>query len=199
MSTQPPIACTLAPGDFRDRLAWIADLNRTALLSCRQQRLTLELTYRIEAVDRVRELVRREQECCGFLRFALREEPDVVCLTIILPEDARDGLGVLFAPFLPHPCPPDAAPPSRAATHNAAGLGDRAQRRALSMTAAVALVCAAYCALPFALGGFAVTAFGTAIALRLRAYWWALGLASGAVVAGWRWITFEIRRRRVES
>jgi len=83
MSTRPPIACTLTPGDFRDRIGWIADLNRTALLSYRRHGLALELTYRIEALDRVRDLVRREQECCSFLRFVVREEPDVVCLTLM--------------------------------------------------------------------------------------------------------------------
>jgi hypothetical protein len=41
----PVIACTLSTGDLETRLAWIAELNRTALLSERRDGLRLELTY----------------------------------------------------------------------------------------------------------------------------------------------------------
>ena len=56
-----PIACTLAPGAYKDRLAWIAALNRDALRSYERRGLVLELTYRPEARERVHELVRQDE------------------------------------------------------------------------------------------------------------------------------------------
>jgi hypothetical protein len=42
---QQPIACTLTAGDLRDRLAWIATLNRDALRGYDRGDLTLRLRY----------------------------------------------------------------------------------------------------------------------------------------------------------
>jgi hypothetical protein len=98
-SEQAPIACTLESGDFRQRLAWIAELNRDALRAQRRDGLRLELTYAPTALDRVREMVAREQDCCAFLTFDLQEEPDTVRLVIEAPENARDALDAVFEPF----------------------------------------------------------------------------------------------------
>jgi hypothetical protein len=94
-----PIACTLAPGDFRQRLAWIAELNREALRAQHREGLRLELTYAPAALDRVREMVAREQDCCAFLSFDLQQEADKVLLIIEAPQDARDALDTVFEPF----------------------------------------------------------------------------------------------------
>lgn len=96
----PPIACTLAPGDYQGRLAWIAELARDALRSSQRHDLVLELRYRPEAADRVREMVRKEQVCCAFLTFDLRETPREVRLTIRAPEQARGALDTLFGQFV---------------------------------------------------------------------------------------------------
>ena len=96
------IACTLIEGEFRDRLGWIAELTRDALLGYDRADLTLQLRYAPEAVQRVRELMRKEQACCGFLTFEMREHADEVWLTIKAPEDARTTTDALFEPFLPH-------------------------------------------------------------------------------------------------
>ena len=95
-----PIACTLTPGDFNSRLAWIAELTRDALREHRRDDLVLQLTYAPEAAHRVREMVRREQACCAFLTFDLREEPDAVRLIITAPEDARAAADTLFEQFV---------------------------------------------------------------------------------------------------
>lgn len=95
----PPIACTLRPGDFRERVAWIVGLNRDALRSQRRDGLRLELTYAPTALDRVREMVSRERECCAFLTFNVRVENDAVHLIIKAPESARDALDAVFEPF----------------------------------------------------------------------------------------------------
>jgi hypothetical protein len=96
----PPIACTLAPGDYRTRLAWLAALARDALRGFRWRDLVLELRYAPEAVERVREMVRKERECCAFLAFDLEETEREIRLTIRAPEEARGALGMLFRQFL---------------------------------------------------------------------------------------------------
>jgi len=57
------IACTLTPGDFNRRLAWMAELTRDALREHRRDDLVLQLAYAPEAAHRVREMVRKEQAC----------------------------------------------------------------------------------------------------------------------------------------
>jgi hypothetical protein len=98
-SEPAPVACTLGAGDFRQRLVWITDLNRDALRTQRRDGLRLELSYAPAALDRVREMVARERECCAFLTFDLQPEADAVRLVIEAPEDARDALDVVFEPF----------------------------------------------------------------------------------------------------
>jgi hypothetical protein len=44
-SEAAPIACTLASGDFDNRLTWIAELARDALREHRRDDLVLQLTY----------------------------------------------------------------------------------------------------------------------------------------------------------
>jgi hypothetical protein len=96
-----PIACTLIEGDFRDRLAWIAELTRDALQGYERADLTLKLRYAREAVPRVQEMVRKERACCAFLTFEMREQADEVWVTIKAPEETRPTADALFEPFLP--------------------------------------------------------------------------------------------------
>jgi hypothetical protein len=95
----PPIACTLSAGDFVKRLAGIAKLNAAALMGRRRRDLTLELTYRVDAAAEVLRMVRGEQECCAFLAFEVRQEPDAVRVSITAPEAARDAAAVMFEAF----------------------------------------------------------------------------------------------------
>jgi hypothetical protein len=98
---QQPIACTLTSGDLRDRLAWIATLNRDALRGYDRIDLTLRLRYVPQAVQQVRELMRQEQACCAFLTFEMHEETDAAILTLKAPEEARSIIDALFEAFLP--------------------------------------------------------------------------------------------------
>lgn len=93
---EKPIACTLGIGDYKDRMAWIRALNKRALRDHARDGLALRLRYASDAADTVRELMRRETACCGFLRFELREAPDAVQLTITAPDSARDAAEMLF-------------------------------------------------------------------------------------------------------
>jgi hypothetical protein len=62
-------------------------------------RLVLELTYDRSAAADVHEFVRREQACCGFLHFEVRESADAVHLTITAPPEAESAADELFAHF----------------------------------------------------------------------------------------------------
>ena len=95
----PAIACTLTSGALKARVAEIAALNKDALLHHARGDLELVLVYRVEALERVREMVRRERECCAFLSFDLRADADEVRLTIRAPEAARDAAELVFAGF----------------------------------------------------------------------------------------------------
>jgi hypothetical protein len=96
-----PIACTLDVGDFKERAAYIRDLARRALRHASWTPLTLTLTYEPEALEEVRELVRKEQTCCAFLDFELRSNSSNVLLTITAPKAATDAADMLFDHFAP--------------------------------------------------------------------------------------------------
>ena len=99
-SESPPIACTLRSGDFKDRIGWIRELSAKSLRSHRRDGLMLELTYDTSAAADVHDLVRREQACCGFLVFDVRESADAVHLTITAPPEAQSAADALFAHFV---------------------------------------------------------------------------------------------------
>lgn len=103
-SGSEPIACSLDAGAYRERLAWIADLTRSTLRSVRRDGARLILTYDPQADEGVRDMVRREQKCCTFLRFELNQGDDALMLAITAPEEARDALEALFEPFLTNSC-----------------------------------------------------------------------------------------------
>jgi len=103
MTTAMSIACTLDAGAYAERVAWIAALNRDALRACRRDGLTVELRYDPGAVDRVRELVRRERQCCAFLAFDVEATADATVLRITAPAESRDATDALLAPFVAEP------------------------------------------------------------------------------------------------
>jgi hypothetical protein len=98
---EPPIACTLQGGSYQERLVWIAELTRNGLRSHSRTDLVLDLRYAAEVAARVREMVRKEEECCAFLAFELAEADGEVRLTITAPEKAREVADGLFEQFVP--------------------------------------------------------------------------------------------------
>lgn len=173
-SSGSPIACTLDIGNFRERLAQIAALNRDALRGYERDGLVLRLRYGAAAGDRVREMVEREQACCGFLAFDLREVGNELWLTITAPEEARGAAETLFDQF-------------------AAGAGHGGARAAnLALACATgAAACATGCVLPLALPAVALASTGTMLAWLTGAHAWMTALASIAVAAAWVWIWRE--------
>jgi len=99
------IACTLQGDDFHNRTAWIRDIAERHLKKSMRSSLTLYLVYAKEAADDVREMVRKEQACCAFLRFDLSIAKDEVHLLITAPEAAREAADVLFDHFAPDVAP----------------------------------------------------------------------------------------------
>jgi hypothetical protein len=96
-----PIACTLDASDFKERTAYIRDLARRALRHASWTDLSLTLTYEREALEELRELVRKEQTCCAFLEFDLRNNSSSILLTITAPKSAADAADMLFDHFAP--------------------------------------------------------------------------------------------------
>jgi hypothetical protein len=97
---EAPIACTLQPADYRERIKVIAELARDGLLGVNREDLRLHLTYAPTVADRVRQIVRQEQQCCAFLHFEMSEIESGFSLTISAPESARDTAEFLFEQFL---------------------------------------------------------------------------------------------------
>jgi hypothetical protein len=96
---QQPIACTLLGEARQDRLGRIAALMCDALLTRERDDLTLRLRFAPDAVQLVRDMVRMEQACCGFVTFEMEERPKETCLTITEPEAARAAADELFGQF----------------------------------------------------------------------------------------------------
>ncbi|AFM19363.1 hypothetical protein Mycch_4661 [Mycolicibacterium chubuense NBB4] len=95
----PPLACTLSAGARQHRLTWIRELNAVALRDHRRDGARIELRYHPSAAPRVRELVRRERDCCPFLQFTIVGDGDDLCLVIEAPDDVGDGAEALLAPY----------------------------------------------------------------------------------------------------
>jgi len=100
-SESAPIACTLAPGDYKQRTARIRALAERSLRSARRDDLRLVLTYTPEAAKEVRALVGEEQACCAFLQFDVYDDGLGIDVTITAPEEARAAADHLFAHFAP--------------------------------------------------------------------------------------------------
>lgn len=95
------IACTLGAGDFKMRTAEMRGLARRSLRHASRRPLSLTLTYEPEARDEVRALVAKEQECCPFLTFSVREKSDAIEVAIIAPAAAAEAADPLFDHFAP--------------------------------------------------------------------------------------------------
>ena len=195
-----PIACTLAPGEFNDRLAWINALTRDALRSHERRDLVLELNYAPEARNRVREMVRNEQACCPFLNFDLREERGEIRLIITAPEAAREA-----ARYAVRAVRSDttrairlrvSAPSSDAMPGASGQRGTRAAGLTAVTLATGALACGACCVLPFALPAAMLAGAGGLLAWFAGARGSVTGLAILAVIGAWGWIAWQTARAR---
>lgn len=193
-----PIACTLAPAEYKDRLVSISALNRDALRNHQRRDLVLQLNYTIEARERVQAMVRNEQSCCAFLAFDLREVGNEVRLTVTAPERAREAADALFQQFVTNAPAPCACASSAPIVGNA--VGELPGSKAASVTAMTlstgAIACGACCILPFTLPATVLAATGSVLAWFVHMHVWVTILAILAVVGAWGWIAWQILRTR---
>lgn len=194
----PPIACALAPGEFRDRLAWIAALNKDALRKYERRDLVLELSYALEARERVREMVRNEQACCAFLAFELHEVGNEIRLTVTAPEMSREAADTLFEQFVANaPAPSSCACATSASvvkTTSKEPPGSKAAGVAAVTLSTGAVACGVCCVLPFALPATVLASTGSLLAWFVTMHVWVTILAILAVVGAWGWIAWQTRR-----
>jgi hypothetical protein len=194
-----PIACTLTPGAYKDRLAWIGALNKDALRKYARRDLVLELSYAPEARERVREMVRNEQACCAFLGFELHEAGNEIHLIITAPETARKAADALFEQFVanaPAPSCGCATSASAVKTPSKVPPGSKAAGVTAMTLSTGAVACGLCCVLPFALPATILASTGSLLALLVKMHVWVTILAILSVVGAWGWIAWQTRRTR---
>lgn len=190
-----PIACTLAPEEYKDRAASIAALNKDALRKFERRDLILELHYALEARGRVQEMVRNEQTCCAFLSFDLRKEGDEIRLIITAPERAREAADALFDQFAANaPAQPSCACATGLKTASKEPPGTKAAGVTAVTLATGAIACGACCVLPFALPATVLASTGSLLSSFVRMHWWITALSVLAVMGAWGWIAWQMRR-----
>jgi hypothetical protein len=194
----PLIACTLAPGKLKDRLAWIAALNKDALRKCERRGLVLELNYAPEARERVHEMVRNEQACCAFLAFELHEAGNEIRLTVTAPERAREAADTLFEQFVANAPAPSSCACAPSASVVKTPSKELPGSKAAGVTAATlstgAVACGVCCVLPFALPATVLASIGPLLAWFVNMHLWVTILAILSVVGAWGWIAWQTRR-----
>lgn len=209
MTRDVPIACTLAPTAYADRMAWVTTLNRTSLRAYDRRGRVLRLTYAADALAQVRELVRLESTCCAFLDFHVEETAHAIHLRIEAPD--ADGADVLLAPFLAGAAstvvgpttfftradaaagepsrgctgPVPAPPPAVALPRGVPGV--------VAATGVAAAACGVCCVLPIAVPALAVSTVGSVVTVIAGGYWWAIavGVAALVVAVAYGWSMVE--------
>jgi hypothetical protein len=192
-----PIACTLTSGEHKERVSWIAALNRDALRSHRRRDLVLELYYAPEARARIREMVRNEEGCCEFLTFDLRETEDEIRLVIAAPEAAREAADSLFELFLARAAAPS-CPCASSMSATKVASQEPPGSKAAGVTAVTlstgAIACGVCCVLPFALPAAVLASTGPVLAWLVGIHKWIIVVAILAVVGAWGWVAWQPRR-----
>jgi hypothetical protein len=91
---QLPIACSLTPGEYTQRLREFRRLFATSLQDSWREptRLYLRLDAAAARDAEVRDLLRREQECCPFFSFDVESAGDVLLVEAHVPDGADECL-----------------------------------------------------------------------------------------------------------
>lgn len=94
MTTELPISCSLTATQLPARLAEMAELGREALLDALVDARRARLLFAADAgvLERVQRIVAAERECCGFLGFAVEQQPEGVLVTVQAPDGAEGVL-----------------------------------------------------------------------------------------------------------
>ena len=180
------VACSLAPGAIKERIDLIGDLNRETLRTWRRTGPRLELGYASDAEARTRLLVESERQCCGFLRFDVRREGEVVVLAITAPDDEMaDAVLSPFESGIPETVVKEGFVTART---------EMAVVTAAATSATAAVACGACGVLPLALPAVALGTFGGVLSWFAGARIWMVAIAAVAVLGAWIWVWLESRR-----
>lgn len=93
------LACILTADEHAARIAWIEQLNATALCGYHRDGHRMQLRYHPSAAAKAREFIRREQQCCPFLRFTTEETGGAFLVAIDAPPGLDSAPDALFAPY----------------------------------------------------------------------------------------------------
>jgi hypothetical protein len=101
MTTELPIACSLTPAELPARVAEIGAIGRANLLSAEVEAGRAVLRFRSGGAvrERLASVVAAEAECCAFLAMTLRDEADLLVLTIEAPSGAEPVVRELVTAF----------------------------------------------------------------------------------------------------
>jgi hypothetical protein len=93
-STSLALACSLSPGEYAQRLREFRRLFAVSLREVRRRptRLHLVLDASTAGEAEVRDLLRREQECCPFFSFAVEATAGAVVVEAAVPDGAEECL-----------------------------------------------------------------------------------------------------------
>lgn len=100
-SVKAPVACTLAPGEFKERATFLRRLTDRALLSHAVFRDHALLRYRLDARADVEAMVRQERACCAFLQFDIEETGDHVVVAVKARDHDVGDLSALLSHLTP--------------------------------------------------------------------------------------------------
>lgn len=91
MTEDKPIACSLDAGELEQRLAAIAEIGADSLVSRGLDGVHHRLRFRSDDATRRRldSIVAAEAKCCSFLDLSVREEDDLLILSISAPGDGQ--------------------------------------------------------------------------------------------------------------
>jgi hypothetical protein len=90
----PAVACSLAPGELEGRLEEFRALFAAGLRNIDRQPRRLSLTLDVDSVSEaaVRDVLRREQECCPFFMFDVQVIDSRIHVAMAVPEGAEQAL-----------------------------------------------------------------------------------------------------------
>ncbi len=176
-ATNSAIACTLSAENFRERLEQNRALAHDSLRSHERQGLVLTLRYDASAAHRVREMLRREQECCAFLSFAVNEAAGQIVVKVTAPEEARVAAETMFEQFV-----------------TTSGNSSNIPARVAVVCAGIAATCGPACIAPMVLPSIVLAGAGTLLAWFADAHSWITGLAVVSVAFAWAWIWLQAKK-----
>jgi hypothetical protein len=88
-----PLSCSLNGDELLDRIeAWREVVQRATSRGVEGDCVVAVYPNDAQLLDRLRELIAAEAECCSFLRFSLEQTPDAILTELRLPGDLPDSM-----------------------------------------------------------------------------------------------------------